>query len=86
MIHDIIIGTGSALSQLKGLNDLEIKVTNLEFSYQTFSAVFFGQGNRLRIFHTCHISHCEIKSHRIWPIWKAIPITRGPRATARSPE
>ena len=24
--------------------------------------------------HTCHISHCEIKSHRIWPIWKAIPI------------
>ena len=26
------------------------------------------------ICHTCHISHCEIKSHRIWPIWKAIPI------------
>ena len=24
--------------------------------------------------HTCHISHCEIKSHRIWPIWKAVPI------------
>ena len=24
--------------------------------------------------HICHISHCEIKSHRIWPIWKAIPI------------
>ena len=24
--------------------------------------------------HTCHISHCEIKSHRIWPIWKAITI------------
>ena len=24
--------------------------------------------------HTCHISHCEIKSHIIWPIWKAIPI------------
>ena len=24
--------------------------------------------------HTCHISHCEIKSHRIWPLWKAIPI------------
>ena len=24
--------------------------------------------------HTCHISHCEIKSHRIWPIWKPIPI------------
>ena len=24
--------------------------------------------------HTCHTSHCEIKSHRIWPIWKAIPI------------
>ena len=24
--------------------------------------------------HTCHISHSEIKSHRIWPIWKAIPI------------
>ena len=22
----------------------------------------------------CHISHCEIKSHRIWPIWKAIPM------------
>ena len=20
--------------------------------------------------HTCHISHCEIKSHRIWPMWK----------------
>ena len=26
--------------------------------------------------HTCHISHCEIKSHRIWPIWKAIPIKK----------
>ena len=25
-------------------------------------------------YHTCHISHCEIRSHRIWPIWKAIPI------------
>ena len=24
--------------------------------------------------HTCYISHCEIKSHRIWPIWKPIPI------------
>ena len=24
--------------------------------------------------HTCHISHCEIKSHRIWPIWRAVPI------------
>ena len=24
--------------------------------------------------HTCHISQCEIKSHRIWPIWKPIPI------------
>ena len=24
--------------------------------------------------HTCHISHCEIKSHRIWSIWKAFPI------------
>ena len=23
--------------------------------------------------HTCHISHCEIKSHRIQPIWKPIP-------------
>ena len=23
--------------------------------------------------HTCHISHSEIKSHRIWPIWKPIP-------------
>ena len=23
--------------------------------------------------HTCHISHCEIKSHRIWPIWKPSP-------------
>ena len=21
------------------------------------------------------ISHCDIKSHRIWPIWKPIPIT-----------
>ena len=27
-----------------------------------------------KLVHTCHISHCEIKSHRIWPIWKAIPI------------
>ena len=26
--------------------------------------------------HTCHISHCEIKSHRIWPIWKAIPVKK----------
>ena len=26
------------------------------------------------IIHTCHISHCELKSHRIWPIWTAIPI------------
>ena len=26
--------------------------------------------------HTCHISHCEIKSHIIWPIWKAIPIKK----------
>ena len=24
--------------------------------------------------HTCQISHCEIKSHRICPIFKAIPI------------
>ena len=24
--------------------------------------------------HTCQISHCEIKSHRFWPIWKPIPI------------
>ena len=24
--------------------------------------------------HACHISHCEIKSHRIWPIWKPTPI------------
>ena len=24
--------------------------------------------------HTCHISHCEIKSHRIWPIWKQVPV------------
>ena len=24
--------------------------------------------------HACHISHFEIKSHRIWPIWKQIPI------------
>ena len=24
--------------------------------------------------HTCHISYCEIKSHRIWPIWKPTPI------------
>ena len=24
--------------------------------------------------HTCHISHCEIQSHRILPIWKAIPL------------
>ena len=24
--------------------------------------------------HTCQISHYETKSHRIWPIWKAIPI------------
>ena len=24
--------------------------------------------------HTCHISHCEIKSHRIWPVWRAVPI------------
>ena len=24
--------------------------------------------------HTCHISLCEIKSHRIWPIWKPVPI------------
>ena len=23
--------------------------------------------------HTCHTSHCEIKSHRIQPIWKPIP-------------
>ena len=22
----------------------------------------------------CHISHCEIKSHRIWLIWKPVPI------------
>ena len=27
-------------------------------------------------YHTSHISHCEIKSHRIWPIWKAIPIKK----------
>ena len=26
--------------------------------------------------HTCHTSHGEIKSHRIWPIWKAIPIKK----------
>ena len=26
------------------------------------------------LIHICHISYCEIKSHRIWPIWKAIPI------------
>ena len=24
--------------------------------------------------HTSHISHCEIKSHRIWPLWKPSPI------------
>ena len=23
--------------------------------------------------HMCHISHCEIKCHIIWPIWKQIP-------------
>ena len=28
------------------------------------------------LLHTCHISHCEIKSHRIWPIWKSIPIKK----------
>ena len=27
-----------------------------------------------QIIHTRHISHCEIKSHRIWPIWRAVPI------------
>ena len=26
-------------------------------------------------YHTCHFSHCEIKSRRIWPIWKPVPIT-----------
>ena len=26
------------------------------------------------VWHTCHISHCEIKSHRIRSIWKPIPI------------
>ena len=26
------------------------------------------------ILHTCLVSHCEKKSHRIWPIWKPIPI------------
>ena len=26
--------------------------------------------------HTCHISHCEIISHRIWPIWRAVPIKK----------
>ena len=29
--------------------------------------------NQIMRFHTCHISHCEIKSHRIMPIWKLIP-------------
>ena len=29
-----------------------------------------------RRYHTCHISYCEIKSHRIWPIWKPIPISQ----------
>ena len=24
--------------------------------------------------HAGHVSHCQIKSHRNWPIWKAIPI------------
>ena len=24
--------------------------------------------------HMCHISHCEIKSYRIWLIWKPVPI------------
>ena len=24
--------------------------------------------------HTCHTSHCEIKSHRIWLFWKPNPI------------
>ena len=28
----------------------------------------------ISIYHTCYISHCEIKSHRIWPFWKPIPI------------
>ena len=36
-----------------------IELNSLYFSFQV---------------HTCHISHCEIKSRRIWPIWKAIPI------------
>ena len=30
--------------------------------------------SRNKQLHTCHISHCEIKSQRIWSIWKAIPI------------
>ena len=32
--------------------------------YQTFRQVQ----------HTCHTSHCEIKSHRIWPFCELIPI------------
>ena len=28
----------------------------------------------LRYYHTCHILHCEIKSHIIWRIWKPVPI------------
>ena len=33
-----------------------------------------GHRKQTPILHTCHISHCEIKSHRIWPNWKAMHI------------
>ena len=39
-----------------------------------FERLSFKRVTRYYQKHTCHISHCEIKSHRIWPIWKPIPI------------
>ena len=44
------------------------------FVLQDWLSTELCQAKVVSLLHTCHISHCEVKSHIIWPIWKPIPI------------
>ena len=53
--------------ELEGETDpLQIAMKELKYVFPYFLAhLIHAQG---KLLHTCYISHCEIKSHRIWPI------------------
>ena len=46
----------------------------VNFLHHSFTRKSSFQESCPVLWHACHISHCEIKSQSIWPIWKPIPI------------